>query len=216
MTNTHAVIASLCLCLSAAACETETQNETMLVGQWVECGGGDTTWTFGEDGSFRSDESCTGEGCGEGGNDTVTGTFTTDDTTVHIEGTEADGSPATIEFSFYANDTQMVVGAAYPVGEHDGVVGTWESHLRAEDSEDVIGSRSTMVLRDDNTGTMTQVPFNGNETFNSDGTWGLDEDEENPGGYELEMPQDNYTLSISFQLIDDAVIGWPQYCRSAQ
>jgi hypothetical protein len=215
MMKTHIPVASLCLglCLVAVACTDESQNATLLVGEWSDCEDAEDTFVFASDGSFAFDETCTGEGCSE---DHITGSYSAGDTSVSVAGTDQDGVAVTMDFSYYANDTHMALGAAYPQGSHEGIVGTWQANLRVEGDGDIFGSTTTMELRADGTGSMTQVPHDGSETLAYDGTWGPDEDENNVGGYELTMPQDeNFTISVSFQLIDDAVIGTPRYCRVA-
>lgn len=205
MKHVH-LIAIVCLIMSSAGCTLEPENSDLLIGQWSDCDSNEDTFVFGGDGSYAFDES--GEDA-----DHVTGTYEADGTTVLVVGQDDSGTDVEMEFTYYANDANLVLAAAYPQAEHDGVIGIWKSRMRSVSSTGTFGSDSTMELRADNTGTLTQVPFDGSAKFESEGTWGPDEDENNIGGFELEMAQDNFTLSVSFQLVDNAVLGSPTFCR---
>jgi hypothetical protein len=179
----------------------------LLIGQWSECdGSGDATFVFGADGSFSFSE--------DAGRDRLDGTFEVDGTTVFVAGVSGDGTDVDMEYTWYANDQFFVLGAAYPRGDHDGPVGTWFNHVRIDDGEELFGFERTMELRADNTGSISEIDLADDEPLDADGTWGPDSDENNQGGFELEIEiEEGFTVSLSFQIIDDAVLGSPSFCR---
>lgn len=193
------------LALSAAACSGGSGSVSeALIGRWVECDGGGSSYTFDADGTFVFDEPS---------GDHITGTYGGDDRTLLMTGENAGGTAVELELTYYASDTHFVQGASFPRGDHDGPVGTWEGFLRGESDGDLLGTETTLELREDGAGTLVQIPFDDSETFETEGTWAPDVDEENAGGYEFEFPFDGITVSLSFQIIDDAVLGSPDYCR---
>jgi hypothetical protein len=199
----HKLITSFAL-LTAACSSGGDFDPEVLFGTWTECdASGDATFTFGEDGSYLFSE--------DGGDDRLEGTYEADATTLFVDGVSADGSSVEMEYTYYANADVFVFGAGHPEGDHDGPVGTWVGRLRVDDGVDVVGAASTMTLAADNTGTIEQVPFDGSETFTADGTWGPDPDAS--GGFELEVEADGFTVSISFEIVDDAALGSPRFCR---
>ncbi len=204
-------LASLCLIPALVACTGTGDPPEALVGVWTDCDDGASSFTFGTDGSYAFDEVRGGD------EDHVTGTYTADATTLFIVGQDQDGNNVEMEATYYINNTHFVAGASHPQGSHDGVAGTWKGLLRITNGTDTMGVETTMELRADNTGRITEVAFDGSEPYQRDGTWGPSEDPDNIGGYELELQDsEDVTLSYGFQLIDDAVLGTPSHCKTTE
>jgi len=203
-------ILALCLVPGLVACTSEGGPPAALVGVWTDCRDGSGSYTFGADGSYAVDKEIQGDEYHEAG------TYTASGTTLFFAGELEDGTDIEMELTYYVNATHFVPDAAYPQGDHSGPVGTWKGHLRFDSGTGIQGTESTMELRADNTGTIRQVPFDGSEAFEREGTWGPDEDENNVGGYELEFEEGGFTVHVSFQIIDDAVLGTPSYCKASE
>jgi hypothetical protein len=199
------ILACSCLLLAAGACggEEGPPASEKLVGIWTDCDDGSYSFSFGQNGEFGFNDP----------NDEVIGTYAADDTLITANGTDnIDGTRGSYDFTYYISqdEEQLVLGAAFPVGEHDGMVGTWvgTSRLTLPDTGEVMGGERTLELRDDGTGTLTMHDPAGDEVF--EGTWGPDaEHGDTAFSYQ---PQPSVTYNVHFSLIDDAVLGGP-LCR---
>tara|TARA_R110002073_G_scaffold335810_2_gene529049 strand:+ start:62604 stop:63251 length:648 start_codon:yes stop_codon:yes gene_type:complete len=212
MTN-RILLAALLLVFSNACTEDSvSDNASALIGEWIDCVDADSTFTFGVDNSYAYDETCSGEGCEE---DHLSGTFEAQAQRLTTHAASPEGDIIVQAFSYYANANNLVLGAGYPQGSHDGVVGTWTSQRSTKKNGLELGAtEQTIVLKADQTGTVTEY-LGSSKTFEASGTWGPDLDPENAGGFELEVTPDgeSFTISLSFQLIDEAVLGSPRFCR---
>jgi hypothetical protein len=200
------------LCLTAGACGSDDSEFTeALAGVWADCDNSDARFTFGADGAFAFDE---GEPGTEGW-DHVVGTFSADETTVFAEGVSEDDVDVDYEFTYYVAGDELLVGAAHPVGDHDGLVGTWRARLHVVPSnDDPFGADTEFDLRADGSGTMSSVYLDGSPDALYDGTWA--EDDEAPGyvfRFVVGEDGDTITYNIHFQLVDDAVLGVPEFCK---
>lgn len=147
-------------------------------------------WTFGADGSMSlvtPDE-------------TETGSYTLDggDLTLLPAG---GGTDDALIVPYRATGDRLVLGAFLPVGDADGMVGTWTARVTSQGEPRDI----TLTIRADMTTTYAADGVSATaEDYSYDGTW-------RAIGDDLElllMPQPNFTLHMRASLVD-GVIGSP-------
>lgn len=175
----------------------------VLVGSWSTCAGIDQdelppSFTFNADGTFAARDG------------DLVGSFEVDGDLLRVDAT-GDGGRLELEVSWYANRQFLVISAAYPDGDHDGPVGTWNSHSRLTRGALSFGFERTLELRADNSATVRDRDLDGDELSVYEGTWGPDSI--NPGGFEVEVELDGFTVRTGFEVVDGAVIGLPTHCR---
>jgi hypothetical protein len=123
------LIGALALAVGSMSLQACSDDEA-LIGEWsnIESGVTESKYTFAEDGTFSQDEL---------GDDNLlhpvyAGTFSTDGDRLTTEGQLGDLGVFRWETTYYADDHQFGRVALLPVGEVDGMVGTWHASLRLE------------------------------------------------------------------------------------
>lgn len=169
-------------------------------------------FVFDSDGGFAFDELS-----GDPDDDHVEGTYTANATHVVASATDAvSGDLLHFEFSYFANATNLAIGAFYPVGQHDGVIGAWEATLLVQEVNqdgDVLaslGGEQELTLAADGSGTLVSEPAEGpGET--QPGSWEQLADDTYVFRYSV---GNNGTVGMHFELIDGAAIGSPNWKRA--
>jgi len=109
---------------------------------------------------------------------------------------------STVIDAYYVSADRFVIGALLPVGDVDGVVGTWRS-VQTSGGGDIT---STMTLGADQRASYTWL--GGPANYQLEGTWALSGDELLITGEVGGMAQERW-----FQVVPDAAIGYPVHER---
>jgi hypothetical protein len=177
-----------------------------IVGHWElvddESGELEAEYTFGDDGTFTFVE----HGAGA---ERADGTYQAGDSLLSLDGIDDEGNRVEMEYTYFANDAELVAGALLPVGDVDGPVGTWEGRIQiAVDGQTEVSSEDRYELHDDGSAEVRSETSDGSEE--ADGTW-RDEDGEIIVSFELE----SFTINVHMQLVDGLALGNPIFQRAA-
>lgn len=190
-------------------------DESPLVGTWQRVradGSIAAEIVFGSDGTFSFSSLADVPDLGR----TMTGAFSADEREVVATGVTGAGYDAAFEFSYYVSGTRLAVSADLPVGDHDGLIGTWEgwSHLEEYDAEGeplaAVGGEMTMTLREDGTGTAHVTAADGSNAFLFVGVWQpyvISADGETEGYEFVGETADREPAHIRFALLDGVALG---------
>jgi hypothetical protein len=186
----------------AAACGGGGSDPDQLVASWVEVPGTldpdeQDLLVFTADGTFTTTES---------DGDVTTGTYEADETALTITGTE-DGETHTFRMLYALEADELMLGALFPDGDVDGVVGTW----RGEAAYDGAEATAEITLDPDGTGRYVVNRADG-EIDDHTGTW-APLDEEFVFTYEEVFEETEITINVHFQQIPGVAIGGPLFRR---
>jgi hypothetical protein len=197
------VIAST-LALAAGACADEPA-DTPLTRAWSDCDGGSTRHTFRADGTYALDE-----GPDAPGGSHRTGTFTSSAARIQTDTVDQNGVEYGESFSFLVtSDDVLVHTAGFPVGDHDGVVGSWEMRYTLTTDGDVVIDDRDLELRADGSATLQLYDYEEFTWVAYDGTFASEDD---ATGYMFHGAADGGELAYHFELFDDAALGSEWFC----
>jgi hypothetical protein len=185
-----------------------------LVGVWQRFDGQgalEDQFTFGSDGLYKFDEFGGGEGSS---NDHMVGTWRLEGEHRVIADSNQEGETERVRQAvdvYVQNGDTLVWGAMYPIGEHDGVFGTWSGQMlvtalddQGQEGDSLFGGEFVYEIRSDATATITKKGRNGAADEVIQAEYEINDEGRHRVFY---RPQPNYTVGFVFDLIDDAVLG---------
>jgi hypothetical protein len=204
------VMGALVLAVGSMALQACGGDDEALIGEWSEIESGTTysKYTFFDDGNFSLDQ------LEEDGalHPFYAGTFSTDGDRLTTEGQLSGEGVLRLEATYYVDDTQFGRVALLPVGEVDGVVGTWHSYARLDnlseegDSPDI--TEKTLSIAAD--GAVHLIDVDGDRSTEYDGGYVVDDD----GRFEFELDSEVDTLLFHLTPIEGAaLVGSSIYVR---
>ncbi len=175
-----------------------------LVGTWREIPSsfdGDTPIdqrsriTLGDDGSYRVEE--------PSHNSDESGTFVANSDTITLTGTE-DGKTSKFVDNYVVTGDRFLLGALFPQGTVDGVVGTWKGNVTLDTDTITL----TLDLHADNTAHYDRKGSKPADNDVRDGTWKFEGDD-----VVTSFVNGGTTVNIHMQQLDGRALGGPLYER---
>lgn len=193
---------SIAICCSLYACvDSSGSSDPDLVGTWRQLESSfnptpvdmRTVITLGDDGTYAIDEHGTHE----------MADYTANGERITLTATE-NGKTITFIENYFATSDRLMLGALFPIGSIDGVVGSWRGSTTYDSDEITL----TVDLHADNTVHRERMGGKADDNSVRDGTWKFEGDE-----VITTFVEGATTIDLHAQLLDGRALGGPLYER---